>query len=196
MTTVRDFGWRTSMADAEIADTELLLDEPKRFVHQRLIMPDGEKLDWYYVDTRASVMVVPVLGNGQLVLVRQYRHNLGRYTLEFPAGEVSEGEAPEEAALRELAEETGYALTGGGSLRPLGTFYSLPSETNKLTHVFLAAPVVNAGPAVKDTEVERYFNMSVIIMPPGLVRTSVGDTVAGTETITALMLAREALGNA
>jgi 8-oxo-dGTP pyrophosphatase MutT (NUDIX family) len=193
MTAVRDYGWRTSMADAEVADTELLLDEPKRFVHQRLIMPDGEKLDWYYVDTRASVMVVPVLGNGQLVLVHQYRHNLGRYTLEFPAGETEEGETPEEAALRELREETGFALGPGGALRPLGTFYSLPSETNKLTHLFVAGPVVKAGPALKDEEIERYFNMSVTIMPPSLVLESVGDTVAGTETITALMLAREAL---
>ena len=193
MTVVRDYGWRTSMQDAEVTDTELLLDEPKRFVHQRLLMPDDVKLDWYYVDTPPSVMVVPYLPDGQLVLVHQYRYNLGRYTLEFPAGEVSEGEAPEKAALRELSEETGFALAKGGKMRPLGTFYSLPSETNKLTHLFLAGPVRKAGPALKDAEVERYFNMSVVIMPPGLVRESMGDKVAGTETITALMLAQEAL---
>ena len=196
MTAIKDYGWRTSMQDAEVTDTELLLDEPKRFVHQRLLMPDDVKLDWYYVDTPPSVMVVPVLANGQLVLVSQYRHNLGKYTLEFPAGEIAEGELPGMAARRELAEETGFALAGDAELRSLGSFYSLPSETNKLTHVFLASPVAKAGPAAKDTEIERYFNMSVVIMPPGLVLESVGDTVAGTETITALMLAREALAAA
>jgi ADP-ribose pyrophosphatase len=193
MTVTRDHGWRTSMADAEVADTEYLLEEPKRFVHQRLLMPDDVKLDWYYVDTPPSVLVVPVLADGNLVLVHQYRHNLSRYTLEFPAGEVAEGEVPEKAARRELAEETGFSLARGGKVRPLGSFYSLPSETNKLTHVFLASPVVSTGPAMKDAEIERYFNMSVVIMSPGLMLKSVGDTVAGTETITALMLAQTAL---
>jgi ADP-ribose pyrophosphatase len=60
--------------------------------------------------------------------------------LEFPAGTVSEGEDPEAAAIRELEEEIGYTLSAGGGMRPMGAYYSLPSETNKYTHVFLAAP--------------------------------------------------------
>jgi hypothetical protein len=42
--------------------------------------------------------------------------------------------------LCELEEATGYALAGGDTLRPLGAFYSLPSETNKCAHVLLATP--------------------------------------------------------
>lgn len=196
MTAVRDWGSRQiamSIQDAEIAETEVLLDGPKRFVRERLIMPDAEKLDWYYVDTPASVLVVPVLASGHLVMIMQYRWNLKRYALEFPAGEVAEGETLDMAVRRELAEETGYALAEGGSLRPLGSFYSLPSETNKYTHVFLAQPVVSAGPATRDTEIERYFNMTVQIRPPGLALAEVGKSVAGTETITALLLARQAM---
>jgi hypothetical protein len=45
-------------------------------------MPDGHKIDWYYIDTPASVMIVPVAGAGNLVLVKQYRHNLKHGTLE------------------------------------------------------------------------------------------------------------------
>lgn len=194
MTLTRDHGWVMSMQDAEVADTEILLDGPKRFVRQTLVMPDGEKLEWYYQDTRASVMVVPVLPGGQFVMVMQYRWNLRRYTLEFPAGEVGEGETLELATKRELAEETGCALADGGTLKPLGSFYSLPSETNKITHVFLAQPVVMAGPALKDAEIERYFNLTVQITPPGLAAAEVGKSVAGSETITALMLARDVLG--
>ena len=130
-----------------------------------------------------------------MILVRQYRHNLKRYTLEFPAGAVTEGEALDVAARRELEEETGYILAPGTQLRPLGSFYSLPSETNKYTHVFLAEPVTAAGPPVLDTLIEKYFDMSVTEMPVGEVMDSIGDSIGGTETITALMLARPKLGS-
>src|SRR5690348_4104456 len=131
-----------TMADARLVETEVLVPAPKRFVREALVMPDGYELDWYYVDTPASVLTVPVTADGDLVMVRQYRHNLKRHTLEFPAGTVSGGEDISAAVLRELAEETGCTLAAGAQLQPLGAFYSLPSETNHYTHMFVAEPVV------------------------------------------------------
>jgi ADP-ribose pyrophosphatase len=142
-----------SMADARILQTEVLLPKPKRFVREAVEMPDGYRCDWYYVDTPPSVMIVPLTADGNHVFVRQYRHNLKAHVLEFPAGTVSDGEVPEAAALRELEEETGYAPGDGETLHSLGAFYSLPSETNEYTHVFLAAPVAPAGSARGDTEI-------------------------------------------
>ncbi len=185
------YGGRVDMGDAELKSTEVLLDGPKRFVRETLVMPDGEEIEWAYVDTPASVLIVPVLPDGQMVMVHQYRYNLRRYVLEFPAGTVTNGETPAVAALRELEEETGFALAEDAELRLLGRFYSLPSETNKYTYAFLARPVVKVHPAIKDSEIEQYFNMSSIIMAPGAIETAIGDSVAGTETITALMLARQ-----
>ena len=179
-----------TMKDARLVETEVLVPKPKRFVREALVMPDGFELDWYYVDTPPSVMVVPVTGDGDLVLVRQYRHNLKAYALEFPAGTVSEGEDLARAALRELEEETGFTLAPGAGLHPLGAYYSLPSETNKYTHVFVAEPVVASGPASGDTEIEKYFDMSVVVMPFSAALEAIGDSISGTETITALMLAR------
>lgn len=178
-----------TMQDARLVETEVLLPKPKRFVREALVMPDGYELDWYYVDTPPSVMIVPVTGDGDLVLVRQYRHNLKAYSLEFPAGTASEGEDLPQAALRELGEETGFILAPGAGLRPLGAYYSLPSETNKYTHVFVAEPVVPDGPARGDTEIEKYFDMSIVVMPFKAALEAVGDSISGTETVTALMLA-------
>jgi ADP-ribose pyrophosphatase len=182
-----------TMKDARLVETEILLPKPKRFVREALVMPDGYECDWYYVDTPPSVMVVPVTADRQLVLVRQYRHNLKSHQLELPAGTMNETEEPHTAARRELEEETGFTLAADARMRPLGSYYSLPSETNKYTHVFLASPVVAAGPAHGDTEIEKYFDMSVVLMPVEQALNGIGSTITGMETVGALMAARSEL---
>ena len=185
-----------TMADARLVETEVLVPKPKRFVREALVMPDGYELDWYYVDTPPSVLTVPVTADGDLVMVRQYRHNLKAYALEFPAGTAAEGEDLVKAALRELEEETGYTLAGKAELRSLGAFYSLPSETNKYTHVYVANPVTLSGPATCDSEIEKYFDMSVVVTPFSAAIKEIGRAISGTETVTALMLAYQAIGSA
>lgn len=182
-----------SMKDARIIETEVLLPKPKRFIRELVEMPDGYRCDWYYTDTPPSVMIVPVTAEGNLVLVRQYRHNLRAHVLEFPAGTVSGGEHEEAAAIRELKEETGYVPADGAALRPMGAYYSLPSETNKYTHVFLAAPVTLAGDVTGDTEIEKYFDMSVVLIPADEALAGIGTTITSMETVGALMAARSAL---
>jgi ADP-ribose pyrophosphatase len=182
-----------TMKDARLIETEILLPKPKRFVRETLAMPDGYECDWYYVDTPPSVMIVPLTSDGQLVFVRQYRHNLKSYQMEFPAGTMNEAEAPEAAARRELEEETGYTPAAAARMRPLGAYYSLPSETNKYTHIFLASPVIGSGPARGDTEIEKYFDMSVVLIPVDEALRAVGSTITGMETVGALMAARAEL---
>lgn len=183
-----------TMADARLVETEVLVPEPKRFVREALVMPDGYELDWYYVDTPPSVLTVPVTADGNLVMVRQYRHNLKAYALEFAAGTVAEGEDLTKAARRELEEETGYTLAAEAELHSLGAFYSLPSETNKYTHVYVAKPVTLSGPATGDTEIEKYFDMSVVSISFADAIAAIGRDIRGTETVTALMLAYQAVG--
>lgn len=179
-----------SMANAEVTETEVILKKPKRFVREHVRMPDGYETDWYFTDTPPSVLVVPVTAEGKLVMVGQYRHNLKRHVWEFPAGIVEPGEDIEAAALRELIEETGYRPAASCALRGLGAFYSLPSETNKQTHVFLAEPVEYAGPASGDAEIERYFDMKVDVVTLDDFMSAVGLVITGMEAVAVISLAR------
>ena len=101
----------------------------------------GER-EWIAFGTGRSVSVVPVLPDGSVVLVRQYRHPIGGELLEIPAGKVDPGEEPLEAAKRELLEETGYRAA---SWTHLARFYIAPGYSNELMDLFLAEGLEKAG---------------------------------------------------
>ena len=71
-------------------------------------LPDGTSATREYVVHPGAVAVVPVLDDGRLVMVRQFRYPLGQVLLEFPAGKIDPGEPVWNCARRELREETGY----------------------------------------------------------------------------------------
>ncbi len=88
------------------------------------------------VEHRGGVTLVAFDQEGQLLLVRQYRHPAGRELLELPAGTLDRGESPETCAERELQEETGYRPR---RLERLGGFYMAPGYCTEYQHVFLAS---------------------------------------------------------
>lgn len=71
-------------------------------------LPDGSQAGREYIIHPGAVVIVPILDDGRLVLERQYRYPLQQVLLEFPAGKLDPGESRLSAAMRELAEETGY----------------------------------------------------------------------------------------
>ena len=74
----------------------------------RVALPDGSTAGREYIVHPGAVMVVPLLGDGRLVVERQWRYPLDRVMLEFPAGKLEAGEPPLHCGVRELYEETGY----------------------------------------------------------------------------------------
>ena len=72
-------------------------------------MPNGNIVEPYYVLEYPNwVDVIPVTGNNEIIMIRQYRHGINKVSLELPCGAIESHETPLEAAKRELLEETGY----------------------------------------------------------------------------------------
>lgn len=82
-----------------------------------------------------SVVLLPLLDDGRIVMIRNRRFAIERTLLELPAGTLEEGEAPAACAARELAEETGFRAL---RLEPLLAFYPAPGTSSERMHLFLA----------------------------------------------------------
>ena len=79
------------------------------FYKDTIQVPNGNIVKWDFIAHKGAAAVIPVKEDGKLLLVRQYRNALERYTLEIPAGGLNGPEEPtKDAAARELEEETGY----------------------------------------------------------------------------------------
>jgi 8-oxo-dGTP pyrophosphatase MutT (NUDIX family) len=70
-------------------------------------LPDGQTAVYHIVEVPDSVTIVPVLSDGRIVLIRNYRYTLNEWVWEVPAGGIKEGQTPLEAAQMELKEEIG-----------------------------------------------------------------------------------------
>ena len=99
-------------------------------------LSDGSRTSRELVSHPGAVAMVPLLAEGRVVMIRQYRHAAGRVLWELPAGTLRAGEDPTECARRELAEEVGYEAE---ELAHLFSVYSSPGYSTELIHVFLAS---------------------------------------------------------
>ena len=122
---------------------ELLL-ETRRFRVVRVSEPctDGSRREREVVRHPGSVVIVPLVSPQEVCLVEVVRVAVGRTLLELPAGTLDRVESLEEAARRELAEETGYRA---GRIVPAGEMWMSPGILRERMHLFVAEDLV-AGP--------------------------------------------------
>ena len=122
-------------------------------------MPDGNIREREVLTHAGAVGVVAVTVDREVVLVRQYRHAIGGYLLEIPAGKRDRDEPPGECARRELKEEAGVEFR---ELIELTEFYNSPGYSSELFHLFMAE-ITAIGEMEPDGDEE--LDMERVIIP-------------------------------
>jgi ADP-ribose pyrophosphatase len=85
--------------------------------------------------------MIPVLSDGRVIMVKQYRHAVREELIEFPAGTIDRGEKPIECAKRELVEEIGKSA---GELLDIGILYPCPGFCSEIQYLFVARELADA----------------------------------------------------
>ncbi|MCR4840371.1 MAG: NUDIX hydrolase [Lachnospiraceae bacterium] len=117
---------------------------------------DGSVSDWDFIEHPGAAATVAVDGDGKIILVRQLRPALGRYTIELPAGGKNPEEDFETCALRELEEETGMRA---GKSELLCDIYTTVALMNERIPIYLATDLVPTHQHLDENEllnVERH----------------------------------------
>lgn len=116
----------------------------------RVRLPNDREMELELVHHRGAAAVVPVLEDGTVLLVRQYRYATGGWLLEIPAGKLDGGESPETCAAREAEEEVGYRP---GKLEPLGWIWTTPGFADEKIWLYLATDLQPTQQGLEDDEV-------------------------------------------
>jgi ADP-ribose pyrophosphatase len=142
---------------------------------------DGRVVTRDLVRFGGAVVVVPVLADGSIVMIRNYRFAVDEALCELPAGMLEPGEDPQHCAVRELTEETGYVP---GRIEKLGEFFTAPGATDENMHAFFATDLADGSQNLEGDE-----EISVHVLPEAQVRGMIrrGDIHDG-KTIAALHL--------
>lgn len=144
-----------------IDSTYILKDKWLSLRADKCRTPEGSIIEPYYIlEYPTWVNVVAMTRENEIVLVRQYRHGLGKTLLGLPSGTVDPGDAsPARAIERELSEETGYT---SNNFKETGRLSVNPANHTNVTHCFLATDVYKIGnPHVTESEYTETVLMSV-----------------------------------
>jgi ADP-ribose pyrophosphatase len=145
------------------------------------VLPDGQTIQRDVVLHPGAVAILPLLDAQRLCLVRNSRPIVGETLWEIPAGTLEPGEAPEVAAKRELAEETGYQAT---SWLKLAEFIPSPGVLSERTHLFLAQ---NLTPGPLRLEKDEDLEPQIVAWPEAL-SWALGGTIHDAKTLIAILL--------
>jgi 8-oxo-dGTP pyrophosphatase MutT (NUDIX family) len=118
----------------------------------------GAEHDFYIIESRDWINVIPLTDDNQVVMIRQYRHGSGEITLEIPGGLVDAGDTPKKAAVRELLEETGYQAK---KWQKIGVVNPNPALFNNRCHTFLAQDIKK----ITDPSPDQTEDIEVVLIP-------------------------------
>jgi ADP-ribose pyrophosphatase len=117
---------------------------------ESVAFPDGTIKDREVVRHPGAAAMVPLFDNGEVALIKQYRHAVGAFLWEIPAGTLEPHESPLACARRELAEETGFEAK---DLVEVTQILPAPGYTDECIHIFLATGLTPVQQRLDDDEV-------------------------------------------
>jgi ADP-ribose pyrophosphatase len=136
----------------KVLQSEILYTGRLRAVREQLENDRGKRYSHETIEHPGAVVILPLLDDGQIVFVSQYRHSIRRAILELPAGTLELNEPPERCAQREIAEEIGMAAR---EMIPLGILYPAPGFCTEIQHLFVARGLYpQAGIPDEDEDIE------------------------------------------
>lgn len=145
-------------------------------------LPDGGESAREIVEHRGAVAAVALDSEGNVLLVRQWRHPAGEALLEVPAGTREEGEEPEATLRRELIEEIGHRA---GTIELLAEVYTAPGYSTELIGLYIATELEAA-----DGEADGDENIEVVRVPlRDALRMCRDGELTDAKTVAALLLA-------
>lgn len=136
--------------------------------------PDGSTGEMEMVRHPGAAAVLPFLSDPagddpQIMLLKQFRHAVGGYLYEVPAGKLEKGEDPEECAVRELREETGCSAQ---RVQHLFTTFTTPGFTDEQIHVYIAVGLTRGEP---HTERDEFLEVHTMTLSRALQMIQQGD---------------------
>ncbi|MCS7111873.1 MAG: NUDIX hydrolase [Ignisphaera sp.] len=146
------------MSNARIVRDEFLCSGRRVSLYKRIIQFGEEYFEKDLVVFGSAVVVLPLLHSGEVIFVKQWRAAVNSWVLELPAGRIDDGESPQEAAVRELEEETGYRA---GYLGLLARVYVAPGYSDETQWIFLARDLEYVGAKPEKGEI-----ISTVFMKP------------------------------
>lgn len=117
---------------------------------ERVVLPNGHEVELEIILHPGASAVVPLTAEGEVILIRQYRHASGGFLLEIPAGKLGPGEPPESCAARELTEEAGVIA---GRLTRLGSIFTTPGFADEVIHLYLGEDLTESTTDHEPSEV-------------------------------------------
>jgi ADP-ribose pyrophosphatase len=109
--------------------------------HEKYILPNGNESDYFILKMDGSSIVIPVKGN-KIILERQYRYPIKKWSIELPCGGVEDGSNYLKTAKKELLEEVGYIA---GKIKKIGSFFPTPGRSSGVCEVFIASQIKHRG---------------------------------------------------
>jgi ADP-ribose pyrophosphatase len=123
----------------------------------RVRLPNGVTIDLEIVRHPGAAAVVPLKENGDVVLIRQFRHAADGFIYEIPAGKLHRNEDPLDCAARELEEEIGYRA---GQFELLSSIFTAPGFADEVIHIYVATQLTKGRQNLDHDEV-----LEVVEMP-------------------------------